>query len=706
MGVAKINESPEILPTTQVEIARVDTWANGSMSQKSNYYSGGAAAVAAEEAVGIISDFVAAYGAFWSESTKAVAGVLGKHAIPMCGDIQGDLDLSNKDAYPTFFRIYPGPGIERHILLLLEAWSVTRLVVLVGLDRKNKAVCEAMTNLLALAGIEVLSVIDIQPSQKFPKRLQPQQANNVVHLIQQYDARYILTFVDNVDLGPIYFKANTNTEPYQLLNQSWHEEYMLDPSPVLSPYLNLTAVVGAYDCVNTLLYGINKEPNESISKLEKQVQELPLYPTAFNNTGYQGAYTNPIILNTGTGDLVIAYKFIDLGSLNAFAETNLEGTFLKIIGSVQFNGAPPNSPAPPDGPPIKDPVILPDSPTGRTMLAGILLGLLITVFIAIMLIQHRSNQVFVKAAPIFSGLVLVGAALSYGSIATFMGYPTHLTCHLRLWLQLLAFIVSLSAFMIKNFRIHKIFSSRTIIPKSKLSNERFASFMMTFIFMEVVLLSAWSALSNPKSTSATTYNVNFSYQCLPNNEKLDAIMSGLLYCYNSFVLLLTAILAYLTRHVNSDYNESLFMLFFVVASALTAGPTLLALQQESDAIQRIIIRNVAIWIFTTFALIIFFAPKILAIYTFDAKPKLRLIDIISSKKYSGSTSSKGRHHHGKAMIVRPGWNKSNISSDSRRSSRWSLNETKVALDCKASTMSIFHVSEEALNSYEVLKMKN
>ncbi|KAJ3225530.1 hypothetical protein HDU78_010634 [Chytriomyces hyalinus] len=586
-----------------------------------------------------------------------------------------------------------------------------------------------------------------------------QMADMVINNLKIVNARYIISFVNSDELEPIYFNArqkdksivgkefvwigtevpfrgdkpsnnarfasmvqgfilvtplvDTMNMQYQDLNATWNQRHLLDPSTYVEPYMNISFRVGAFDCVNTLIYGLDKllksTPESNIETLFNRDPVPSLTPKVFSDTGYKGAYATDMVLNPDTGDLVIPYQFFDVGANAYFAETNADGSRIVFTGSIIFNGG--DTFPPDDGRPQSDSIIQHTSAAGIAILSLMAIGILLTVTFAVVLYAYRSHPTFVKAAPIFSGLMLFGILISFLSPLFVLGKPNRVICHLRLWSELLGFIVTLSALWIKNSRIHIIFSSRTIIPKSKLSNARFAGFMLVFIALEIALLTSWSIVVNPRPTGENLYDENLSYQCnasATTNPSHESAITTLLFIYNAALLIMTLSLGYLTRRVNSEYNESGFMLFYVLAASFTSGASISAMNQEADSERRLVIRAVSWLGFTAFVAVAFFGPKVWRVLlaqgsTERLKKQVRLRDMIDRKSTSTLTGGLAAKFGRSSVETK---RESRCLKDGRFSQTSVASEFtqtgSAAKESRQSFGSVFKMTSEAFLSYEML----
>ncbi|KAI9340575.1 hypothetical protein BDR26DRAFT_1007509 [Obelidium mucronatum] len=554
LAAYEVNKNDAILPDVLVNIVEIDSWntnhtaypakALPKIHQSRQYFSAGLAATRSMEAVQQYPNMVAVYGGYFSTASMASASVFSQYQIPMCGDLAGSPSLSNKHNYPYYFRIYPGRGIGKHILLLLRSWNVGRVAVLVGPDEMDQRSAADTIAILRVNDVDVLAVINVDSAGG--------NLSAIVDQLKVVDARYIVTFVATAKLKSVYFHCKDligskfvwmGVQPptTSYTDISVEDKARLNGFILVTPKNEATTDPEFWTLNKTWVGLHNENPDFSFNAILNillkcfRARKLQQYLTssAFSNTGYHGAYASPIVLNPNTGDLLIFEILSTMLTLPSRTSMQLKYLFTPEI-TLKFNN---------DRSPPVSAVIEANSAEGTA------------------------------------------TAISYC-------YWNHNMLHL-------------------------------LRPPLH------------------ILLTFWSILSNPKPSRQDDYNQINSFQCTSTSAKIPSMIAiDLLYAYNAILLGLAALLSYLTRGVNSDYNESLFMFFFVIAAVLTSGTTVNVLETEVGT-RPLVIRSVATWMFTTFVLLIFFVPKTISVYysQLDVKQKTRLSQIISSGKRSAGSAA-------------------------------------------------------------------
>jgi membrane-associated HD superfamily phosphohydrolase len=125
----------------------------------------------------------------------------------------------------------------------------------------------------------------------------------------------------------------------------------------------------------------------------------------------------------------------------------------------------------------------------------------------------------------------------------------------------------------------------------------------------------------------------FMYAC--KSQYPSRAIQGLLYAYNIAILAFAGYLAYLTRSVGDSFNESVFIMLSVVAMSLTAVTILPIINSSDVSLQTIIVLSIAIWIVTTFTLLMMFGTKALALFIHYRDQRLNF----GTRDFAHSTNS-------------------------------------------------------------------
>jgi 7 transmembrane sweet-taste receptor of 3 GCPR/IPT/TIG domain len=110
----------------------------------------------------------------------------------------------------------------------------------------------------------------------------------------------------------------------------------------------------------------------------------------------------------------------------------------------------------------------------------------ILCFFLLLLYKYEDRREVRASSPIFMALVIIGAMISVGSIFE-LDQRTGATCHLSYMLLLTGFIMLFGALLVKNYRLLRIFSERSL-KAVVISNGRLLAYVALFVALELALL--------------------------------------------------------------------------------------------------------------------------------------------------------------------------------------------------------------------------
>ncbi|KAJ3025205.1 UNVERIFIED_CONTAM: hypothetical protein HDU68_007361 [Siphonaria sp. JEL0065] len=322
-----------------VNILRVQSWDH-------NFQGPGTAATSALHVAMNYPEVIAAFGDTVGLSTMMTAGVLSQYQIPMCGGEQNRPALSDKGNYPYFFRVSFSNKWGAAIATLLDHWNVKRVALVYDIDDSESigAYLDIKQQLDAI-GITILarryyhgydSMIDFTDMLENFKLV---DARYIILCAQGWSPSYDLA-VRAKELGlisPNHAWIVTNppfprdypgvgedprldvlfgmiwpsldgvkgTDPEFLATEArWLQFYENDPVKYQLDYINWVNS-GPYDCLGTILYGLDKfirDSGFSADKLSKRGLNSYLNFTVFKDTGFHGTLLNPMRLDEN-GDI-------------------------------------------------------------------------------------------------------------------------------------------------------------------------------------------------------------------------------------------------------------------------------------------------------------------------------------------------------------------------------------------------------------------
>eukprot|EP01122_Echinamoeba_exundans_P007721 TRINITY_DN2434_c0_g1_i2.p1 TRINITY_DN2434_c0_g1~~TRINITY_DN2434_c0_g1_i2.p1 ORF type:complete len:602 (-),score=45.86 TRINITY_DN2434_c0_g1_i2:89-1894(-) len=117
----------------------------------------------------------------------------------------------------------------------------------------------------------------------------------------------------------------------------------------------------------------------------------------------------------------------------------------------------------------------------------ILISTGIAIFISLLafLARYKSYWIIRSSNASFLALVVFGAALGYAAIPQFWGAPSRASCALRFWFPSLGWIIMTGCYLVKSWRIHKIFSNKKTTPVV-LTDARLLQYVGAMILYEVI----------------------------------------------------------------------------------------------------------------------------------------------------------------------------------------------------------------------------
>lgn len=255
-------------------------------------------------------------------------------------------------------------------------------------------------------------------------------------------------------------------------------------------------------------------------------------------------------------------------------------------------------------------------PLGIVALIFIVIGLLISFGFSIYFFVNRNEKVIKKTSPFFSQLMLLGIILCITSQILWDITQSTLTCILKIWLLAIGFGLIMGNLLAKTYRIFKIFHNARV-TSLVIRDVDLLKFSAAIIILEVILLSLYtftSGLPTPIIIQSTSDSLLKIVKCEVPSSFVQT--GGIIWLLGvNFLLVLAAvIIAYLTRNVDSAFNESRYIAYTVYIYLLvtiillplyyTAGDS------SSSNSRQFIIRTIAVLVPMFFTLGALFLPKI------------------------------------------------------------------------------------------------
>ncbi|KAM4038596.1 LOW QUALITY PROTEIN: extracellular calcium-sensing receptor-like [Anomaloglossus baeobatrachus] len=185
-------------------------------------------------------------------------------------------------------------------------------------------------------------------------------------------------------------------------------------------------------------------------------------------------------------------------------------------------------------------------------------------FVLGLLIHYKTTPIVKANNYTVSCLLLVSMSLCFLSSLAFIGYPNHVKCLLRQVTFGMAFALCVSCILAKTVMVMIAF--RATKPNSSLT--KWARPQMSYLviglgtFLELLISATWLLMAPPFSQ----YNLNAKFgviiaECNEGSLTAYWCTTG----YLGLLALASFLLAFLTRHLPGNYNESRFITFSMLA---------------------------------------------------------------------------------------------------------------------------------------------
>ena len=235
----------------------------------------------------------------------------------------------------------------------------------------------------------------------------------------------------------------------------------------------------------------------------------------------------------------------------------------------------------------------------------------------------RNHPVIRSSSPAFLSTSLFGVAVLLVGTSLMVQPATFSTCSALGWLWSFGFSLTFAPLFAKTWRIYRIFG-RKKLSVVKISNKRLAMMVYAILLLDLVLMSAWQALSPMQPYTSVVYTgsnpvVENNYsQCGVQGDgqtllALVAVSKGVL-------LLFGALMAFTTRKVSSTFNESsgiALAIYNVLFSIGIIAPIILVIGAIGDVLVLLLL-FLGLWV-SCFTAAILFVPKLLHIHGASAQ---------------------------------------------------------------------------------------
>eukprot|EP01104_Vermistella_antarctica_P013002 TRINITY_DN3864_c0_g1_i1.p1 TRINITY_DN3864_c0_g1~~TRINITY_DN3864_c0_g1_i1.p1 ORF type:complete len:1009 (+),score=187.27 TRINITY_DN3864_c0_g1_i1:136-3162(+) len=244
------------------------------------------------------------------------------------------------------------------------------------------------------------------------------------------------------------------------------------------------------------------------------------------------------------------------------------------------------------------------------VLAGI--GLLVALISYPVMIIFRDRKVISYASPIFLHIILFGVCLGYAAVFPWIVEPSDVSCAFRPILILLAFGIALTPLIMKNWRIYRLESNKTMATV-KIPNWQLLIAVGVVVCGEVVIIVLWMAWSRPYQS--WHYDDDTDDTRLKNCES-DHTTTMLIIAavYNGLIVIVALFLAFKTRGVVEGFNESrwIAVIVYAIAFAVVLIFPLTILSDDPTLINVLVVAGV--WACTTIVYLCLFGNRFFTLF--------------------------------------------------------------------------------------------
>jgi len=287
-------------------------------------------------------------------------------------------------------------------------------------------------------------------------------------------------------------------------------------------------------------------------------------------------------------------------------------------------------------------------PIGITIMVLLVGFIALTFALIAVLVKFRRHTVIRTASFKFVCIMCVGLICGLASIFPLFGEPTRASCAARNWLIGLAYILFFGSFLLKTWRIHRIFNNARLITFT-MPDRKLLMALTAMVVIEVALLVLFTIVGDlrPQQLPNPTNFNEYTTECVVDNE---GTWVALLYAYKAVILGYGLYLALAVRNVRSEFNESKYLAFSVYNLAVVCIVVIPIINGVASitGYASSIFKAFAIFVGGVPALAILIVPKLMVIANYD--------------QYKAVHQIGGRHNHSNATHFSNGTNGTEISS--------------------------------------------
>ena len=255
--------------------------------------------------------------------------------------------------------------------------------------------------------------------------------------------------------------------------------------------------------------------------------------------------------------------------------------------------------------------LMPGDTLSSVLIAVSVIGVLVCSILCGSIIYNRKHREVAVSDWRFMGLFVGACALLNASTLSFLGPNTDSLCLTRMWLVHWFFVLALSLLFVKTFRIYKLVGSGAV--RRTISHKKTLQMALPFVLVQTAILLIFTFLDPNKQTSIVQEEgsrVDHRYVC----EHKTSAFFVLMLIYEGGLLVVGCVLAFKTRHLRSEFNESKEIILAMYDTAVVASILLIVCNAvvEFQGEKRLLF-CVGIFWSTCFACSVFVIPRLMQV---------------------------------------------------------------------------------------------
>lgn len=348
-------------------------------------------------------------------------------------------------------------------------------------------------------------------------------------------------------------------------------------------------------------------------------------------TGFCGPYSGADIINemrkevipgfvgpigfNGSDAVFKAFSYIQATGLQ---KDNVIGSFIDGKAYINYSALifHPNNQIPMSA---IVPIVITLSDAGGVIMCCLsVLLIAISVLLMIIFWVFREKKPIKKASPLFCELMLVGIIMVSLSIILFTVEKTVFTCNAKMWILALGYGLILGNLLAKTYRIFKIFSNINV-STTAIKDRDLLLFSAAILFIYTLSLCLYSfagGIVKPTIVYSEIHPLTSFLVCtsVESGDAKEIVAVSFLMVVGGSLISLLAIVAYLTRNIDSAFNESMYIagvvyLYVIIFLATMPTYTVSRGSENSDAVGYYEI-TISTFLAMLSTLVLLFGPKL------------------------------------------------------------------------------------------------